>query len=119
MSLITRIEVLHRRMELGALCPELFDGALQFFDGIRLPRINGGEEREAFRVALDDRADKVVRERRSMGRGLRIPGEQNPKDLLLRKLDGELCDTALMSVAAKVAGRTFAVRTHAAVEPLL
>src|SRR2546425_9505961 len=40
MSLIARIKVLHRRMELGALCPQLRDGTLQLLDGVRLPGID-------------------------------------------------------------------------------
>ena len=54
-----------------------------------------------------------------MGRGLRIPGEQNPKDLLLGKLDGELIDAALVDFASEVAGGALAVRAHAAIEPFL
>src|ERR1700682_2136340 len=117
MPFITGIKVLHRGMELGTLRPELFDGALQFLDGIRLPWIDRGEERETFRVTLDDRANKVVCERRSMGGRLRIPREQNPKDLLLRKLHGELVGTALMHLAAEIPRRALAVWTHAAIEP--
>src|SRR4030081_308574 len=83
--LIARVEVLHRRMKLRAFGAELFDRALQLLDRIGLPGINRGEERETLRVTLDDGANKVVAERRTVGRGLRVPGEQDPKDLLLRE----------------------------------
>src|SRR4029077_15315279 len=100
--LVARIEVLHRGMELGTLRPELVDGAFKLLDGVRLPGIHRGEESESLGVAFDDPAYEVVGKWRPVGGRLRIPGEQDPKDLLLGKLDGELIDAALVDVALKV-----------------
>src|SRR6202043_3595017 len=47
---IARVEVLHRRMELGPFGAELLDGALQLRHGVRLPGIDRGEECESLRV---------------------------------------------------------------------
>ena len=70
-------------------------------------------------MSLDDRANEVIPERRPVSRGLGIPGEQNPKDLLLGKLHGELVDAALVDLSAKIFCRSLAIGTHAAIEPFL
>src|SRR5256886_11887445 len=106
-------------MELGAFCAELFDSALQLLDRIRLPRIDRGEEGETLRVAFDDGGNEVIGHRRPVGRRLGIPGEQDAEDLFLGELDGELVDRALVHVTVKIAGCPLAIRTHAAIEPLL
>ncbi len=106
-------------MELGALRPQLLDGALQLLDGVRLPGIDRGKEGEALGMAFDDGADEVIGERRPAGGRLRIPGEQDPEELLLGKIDSELVDAALVDLAAEVAGSPLAVGTHAAVQPFL
>src|ERR1700694_3488474 len=119
MPFITRIEVLHRRVELGTLRAQLFDGALQLLNRVRLPGIDRGEERESLGMAFDNPAHEVVGERRPTGRRLRIPGEQDPEDFLLGTLDSELVDAPLVHLAAEVAGRRLAGGTHAGVEPFL
>src|SRR5260370_42494202 len=119
MPLIARIKVLHRWMELRAFCAELFDRALELTHRVWLPGIDRGEERETLRMPLDDRANKVVCEWRAVRRCLGIPGEQNAKNLLLGKFDGELVDAALADLSAKIFRRALAVRTHAAIEPFL
>src|SRR6266576_595305 len=118
-ALIARIEVLHRRMELGTLRPQLLDRALQLLHGVRLPGIDRGKEGESLGMAFDDGTDEVVGERWPGGCRLRIPGEQDPKELLLGKIDSELVDAALVHLAAEVACRRLAVRTHAAIQPFL
>src|SRR2546430_13643277 len=70
-------------------------------------------------MTLDDRRHNVIRERRPVRPRFRIPGEQDAEELLLGELDGELVDTALVHLAAKVPGRPLAVGTHAAIEPFL
>src|SRR5256886_13702468 len=117
--LVARVEVLHRRMELRALGAELFDRALQLLDRVGLPGIDRGEEGEPLGMPLDDRANEFIPERWAVRRGLGIPGEQNPKDLLLGKLHGELVDAALMDLSAKIFCRALAVGTHTAIEPFL
>src|SRR5713101_3986483 len=119
MSLVAWVEVLHRGMELRTFGAELCDGALQLRDRVGLPGIDRGEEREALRVTLDECRDDVVRERRAVGRRLGIPREQNPKHLLLGKLDGELVDAALVDLSTKIARDAFTIWTHAAIEPFL
>src|SRR5207244_1929097 len=118
-ALIARIKILHRRMELGALRPQLLAGALQLRDGVRLPGIDRGEEGETLGMAFDDGADEVIGQRRPGGGRLRIPGEQDPEKLLLRKIDSELVDAALVDLAAEVAGSPLAVGTHAPVQQFL
>src|SRR5207248_9301121 len=59
-ALIARIKILHRRMKLGALRPQLPDGALQLRDGVRLPGIDRGEEGETLGMAFADGADEVI-----------------------------------------------------------
>jgi len=104
--LIAGIEVLHRRMELGTLRPQLFDRTLQLLDGIRLPGIHRGEEGEALGMAFDDPSDEVVGEWRPVGGRFCIPGEQDTEDLLLGILDSELIDArATPSAADERAGR--------------
>src|SRR6202043_3990807 len=117
MPFIARVEVLHRWVELGPFGAELFDGTLQLRDGVRLPRIDRGEECETLRVPFDDRANKIVCERRPVGRGLGVPGEQNSKDLFLGEFDGELVDTALVDLGTEIARCALPVRTHAAIKP--
>ena len=70
-------------------------------------------------MAFDDGADEVIGERRPGGGRLRIPGEQDPEKLLLGKIDSELVRTALVHLAAEVAGSALAVGTHTAVQPFL
>ncbi len=106
-------------MELGSLRPKVCYGALQLLNRIRLPRIDRGKEGKSLGMALDDRAHQIVGERRPVGGGLRIPGEQDPEELLLGKLDSELIDAALVDLAAEIPSRCLAIGPHAAVQPFL
>jgi hypothetical protein len=61
-----------------------------------------------------------MRRRRSAWDGrFGVPGQQDGKDLLLGKLDGELVDRAFLDLAPEIASGGLAVGAHAAVEPLL
>src|SRR5438132_1490597 len=83
MPLVARIEILERGVELGAFGSEFGDGALQLLHRIRFPWVDRGEEGEALRMPLDNGGDEIVGEWRPVGRGPRIPGEQDAEDLLL------------------------------------
>ena len=70
-------------------------------------------------MPLDNGGDEIVGEWRPVGRGLRIPGEQDAEDLLLGEVHCQFIGGPLVHLAAEVAGRPLPIRAHAAIEPLL